>query len=333
MRIAVIYSLPTRRAIKSGFVTTDEDTAMSALEIKEALIAKRHETQLVPIDEDSINTISLVKADCIVNLIEWDGLDLPLTDRAMQILESLKIPFTGSERTAVLLANDKRTMKQRLEEASLPTPVGQVFNSGDKPIRSDLHYPAIVKLVLEHCSVGLSPLAVVAGEQELRKQVNVRLQKFHQAVLVEEYIEGREFQVTVLAKPNGLTMLPPAEIIFNTDGGPTFLTYESRWEESHPDYDASTVDVAKLSDHQLKYLEEISLKAFQAFGFRDYSRIDVRMRGDKFYILEANANPGLGDDEDYGMTISYRAAGMSFADFCWGIVESCLRRTSSRRKK
>lgn len=326
MNIAIIYSLPTSRARESGFVTTDEDTAMSALEVKEALSAKRHETHLVPIDEDSINTISLVKADCIVNLIEWDGLDLSLKDRAMMILESLGIPFTGSGRNVVLLADDKRTMKKRLAEVSLPTPVWQVFDSGDEAIRGDLRYPAIVKLVLEHCSIGLSPFAVVTNEGDLRKQVNVRIEKFHQAVLVEEFIDGREFQVTILEKDR---ILPPAEIIFHRkDNQPTFLTYESRWVEDHPEYDASTVDVAKLSDHQLKYLEEICVKAFRVFGFRDYSRIDIRMRGDKFYILEANANPGLGDDEDYGMTISYKAAGMTFADFMWEIVEACLRRSS-----
>ena len=121
-------------------------------------------------------------------------------------------------------------------------------------------------------------------------------------------------------------MLPPAEILFYGGGGPQFLTYESRWDESHPDYDASTVEVAKLSLHQLKYLEKICLEAFRAFGFRDYSRIDIRMRGDTFYILEANANPGLGDDEDYGMTVSYKAAGMTFSDFMWEIVQAALRK-------
>lgn len=333
MNIAIIYSLPTRRALLSGFATTDEDTKISAQEVAEALTEKGTDCTLIPISEDTIGSIATVKADVIVNLIEWDGLDLSLTDRAMQILESLGIAFTGSNRKSVLLANDKQTMKTRLEESHLPTPAWQIFAHGDETISHDLPYPAIVKLVLEHCSIGLSSFALVSNERNLRKQVKERQEKFHQAVLVEEYIEGREFQVTLLEDSRKVLMLPPAEIVFHRKNNqPTFLTYESRWTPEHPEYDASTVDVAMLSDHQVKYLEEICVKAFRAFSFRDYSRIDIRMRDDEFFILEANANPGLGDDEDYGMTVSYKAAGMTFADFVWEIVNSALTAQAGLRK-
>ena len=326
MNIAIVYSLPTRRAKNAGFITTDVDTAQSAREVEQALAQKGQHVRAVAIDEGSIGKIADVRADVIVNLIEWDGHDLPLTDRAMSVLEKTGIPFTGSSRDVVLLANDKRTMKQKLEDAGLPTPVWQLFTLGNESIPVGFTYPAIVKLALEHCSVGLSPMAVVRSEHELRSHVRRQVVEFDQPVIAEEFIAGREFQVTILERNGMATMLPPSEILFYGGGGPQFLTYESRWDESHPDYDASTVDVAKLTQTQLRTLDERSHKTFGAFGFGGYSRLDIRLRDDIFYILEANANPGLGDDEDYGMTVSYKAAGMRFSDFMWEIVQAALPR-------
>jgi D-alanine-D-alanine ligase-like ATP-grasp enzyme len=61
-------------------------------------------------------------------------------------------------------------------------------------------------------------------------------------------------------------------------------------------------------------------------GFRDYTRLDIRTRGNDVYILEANSNPGLGDHEEYGMTLSYKAVGMTFADIVTSILDSTMRR-------
>lgn len=324
MNIAIVYSLPTRRAKNAGFVTTDQDTQESAREVEQALCEKGQEVHALAIDEGSIAKIKDIHADVIVNLIEWDGHDLGLTDRAMRVLEETGIPFTGSSRKVVLLANDKRTMKQKLDDFGLPTPRWQLFTLGNERLHDGFRFPAIVKLALEHCSIGLSPLAVVRSEHELRSHVRRQVVIFDQPVIVEEFIAGREFQVTIVERNGNLEMLPPAEIIFNGGGAPTFLTFESRWDERHPDYDASTVNVAKLTQTQFQILDKLGHKTFGAFGFGGYSRLDIRLRDDTFYILEANANPGLGDDEDYGMTVSYKAAGMTFSDFIWEIVEAAM---------
>src|SRR3990167_9554750 len=135
MNIAIIYSLPTRRAPQSRFVATDEDTQISAGEIVAAIGEKGHEARAIPIDEDSIDQIDRVQADCIVNLIEWDGHDLPLTDRAIARLEKIDIPYTGSRGDVVLLANDKRTMKEKLDQSGLTTPSWQLFSLGNEPMR------------------------------------------------------------------------------------------------------------------------------------------------------------------------------------------------------
>ncbi len=76
-------------------------------------------------------------------------------------------------------------------------------------------------------------------------------------------------------------------------------------------------------------LTKISTAAFTELGFRDYARFDVRCDAEGHpYFLELNSNPGLGDDDEYGMTLSYKAVGMTFADFVWEIVQSALRRST-----
>lgn len=326
MKIAIVFSLPTKRAKATRYVATDEDTKTSAEEVAAALMHHGVHADLVPITENSIKKVTAVEADCIINLIEWDGLDLPLTALAMRILEARNIPFTGSSRHSVLVANDKRKMKRILSRAGLPTPAWQVFTTGHEQVDKSLRYPLIVKLTLEHCSVGLSPYAVVSHPHRLRHEIRSRIEQFHQPVYIEEFIDGTELQVTLLEVGRAVCVLPPAEIVFHGSDAPSFLTYESRWVESHADYHASDINVAKISPSLLNTIETFARNAFSTFGFRDYSRLDMRIQEGKPYILEANANPGLGDDEDYGMTISYQSAGMTFADFVWQIVASCMRR-------
>lgn len=326
MRIAIIYSLPTRRAMASPYIATDEDTKESAEEVAEALSGKGATAELIPISEDTIERIRSIQTDVIFNLLEWDGLDGSLLIKAMDALDATAIAYTGSSKAALAVCNDKRCMKAAMDAAGIPTARWQEFVTGREAVRDDFRYPVIVKLGLSHCSVGLTKDAVVMGKNKLSTVVNDRMSQFKQPIYVEEFIVGREFQVTILERDKGLAVLPPAEILFTTSGANAFLTYGSRWDERHADYKESSVGLAALSPSLAEKLQRISRKTFIDMGFSDYSRLDIRTRDEEVFILEANANPGLGDSDDYGMTVSYKAAGITFADFIWEIVESCLRR-------
>ncbi len=326
MHIAVVYSLPTKRALAGKFADTEQDTVDSAEEVCAALKEKGAHPTLVPIDEDSLPSIAKIRADCIVNLIDWTGLDLPLSDGAFTAIEHTGIPFTGATRENYLTTSDKILMKKALDAYHLPTARWQVFENGTETIRDDFRYPVIVKLAFEHCSIGLTHDAVVGSRQELAGRVRERIGSFGEPVIAEEFISGREFQVTVLETPHGVKILPPAEIIFDSYGPESLLTYESRWEEATLDYASSRVGLPALPVDFAAKITSVAKKTFKELGFRDYARLDIRSVGDAIYILEANSNPGLSDSDEYGMTVSYKAAGMTFADFVWKIVESSLHR-------
>lgn len=330
MRIAVLYTLPTRRAKESAFIETDEDTIESAKEVAKAISQKGATPTLVGLPEDSIETtIRGITADCIVNLIDWTGLDLPLSLQAMDVLESIGIPFTGASRRAFELGVDKIVMKRHLDACHLPTPKWQVFETGGEKVQTDFSYPVIVKLAKEHCSIGLGQGSIVKNKEELIIVVQKQLITYHEPVIAEEFVTGREFQITLLEKESGLTMLPPTEVTYKVKGTKAMLSYESRWEEKHPDFHTSGMALAKLTDKELQEFEKICKDAFISFGFTDFTRIDARLNDKgEFMILEANANPGLSDDPLYGMTVSYKAVGLTFSDFVWEIIQSCLRRHS-----
>ena len=329
MTIAVLYTLPTKRAQKSAYAATDIDTGESASEIVAALKSLGYKTTDVPLGEDCIEqTITSIRADCIVNLIDWTGQDLPLSLQAMSALSASGIPYTGCDPYTFRIGTDKILMKENLDRYGIPTPRWQVCTAGDEKLRPDFSYPVVVKLAREHCSIGLDKLSVCTDEKGTKKIVIGKLRQFRQPVIVEEFISGREFQITVLETGNGtLWVLPPAEITFKKRGVDALLTYKSRWEEHDPEFHESGMALARLTAGQQQIFDDISKETFRAFKFRDFTRLDVRLKGDRdIYVLEANANPGLSDDPLYGMTVSYRAAGMTFAGFLERIILSAMRR-------
>jgi len=326
MHITVVYSLPTRRSLATAYAATDEDTKTSAQAVAAALALKDAEVTLLPIAEDSIADIKKIRVDCIFNLIEWDGLDMALAIRAFEELESLGIPLTGVSKAGLVGIADKIKMKQALVAADLSTPAWQVFKTGKEKVDSNLPFPMIVKPLYEHCSVGLTHEAVVEDPADLLRVVAKQIKHYRQPVFAEQFIVGREFQVTVLEQQGRITVLPPAEILFTTSGTRAFLTYGGRWVPTDPDWMDSIVVLAAISPAFRTRLADMSRRAFASLNYRDYSRLDIRTRGNEVFILEANANPGVEDSTGYGMSVSFHAAGMTYADFLWEIVLSALRR-------
>ncbi len=328
MNITVLYNKPAARfTTQTKNVEAEEDTQESAEEVAAALQSKGVAVTLVAITEDTIpTTIASLSDDLIFNLIEWTGRDAKYAALTYDLLDARHAKYTGATKDSYFLSCDKVAMKKRLDEGGFPTAPWQQFITGDEPIREDLPFPVIVKVSLEHSSVGLSQEAIIDSPERLSGFVKKQIAAFHQPVLAEQFLSGREFQVTLLAKAGGLTVLPPAEVIYTKGTNVPFLTYESRWNADHPDFQNSTVEVAVISDALAEKIDLMSRRVSTTMGYRDYARFDIRCLGENPMFLEVNSNPGLSDDEQYGMTVSYKASGMTFADFVWEIVQSTLRR-------
>lgn len=324
MHIAIVYSLPSKRLLTTQYGETDEDSAIIARVVAKGLGARGQDVTIYPIAEDKMEMISKIKADCIFNLIEWCGLDIALAERAFGYLRSLNIPVTGSSEELFVLTGDKIKAKHELKKMRVPTPRGQVFETGDEKI-TPLTYPLIVKPSLEHCSMGLTYESIAREPKQLRAIVKRQVLIFHQKALAEEFIVGRELLVYLLEEKGEVRVLPIEEVIFSNNNPLAFQTYESKWDKDHTDYKTSNVTVADLTKEEQKIVESTCVKVFKKMGFRGYTRFDVRLRDKIPYLLETNVNPSVYDSDEELKDINDEVIfGIKFSDYLWKIVESAV---------
>lgn len=328
IRIAVLYNEPDFEDTVSR-TESEEDTGISAHLIGEALSKFPFLTvSYVPITRTTISTIASIRADCVFNCIEWTGHDLILIPAVFGELATLGVPVTGSSKQTYIETTDKITMKKLLDRHHVPTPRWAVY--ADKKTDTDVwkySFPVIVKLALEHCGVGLDGSSIVHDNRELSDVVNKRIGKFHQPVLAEEYIAGREFEVSII--DNGVTpvVLPVVEYRFDERKPEQFLTYDAKWNRSKTKTVSYTVDNADLPEKTQKELTGICRNAYGNLGFWGYARFDVRLDDSgHWWILETNSNPGIDDDDDNGLARSFHMASMTLGDFClWVIFAAFVR--------
>ncbi|NTU51549.1 MAG: ATP-grasp domain-containing protein, partial [Candidatus Aminicenantes bacterium] len=195
-----------------------------------------------------------------------------------------------------------------LRAAGLPTAPAQLMLTGEEPL--ELKFPLIVKPNAEDASLGVYPESVVRDEESLRRQVRRCLDNYKQPVLVEGFIDGREFNVSVME--NGtVTPLPVSEIDFSAmpKDMPRILGYEAKWFEDDPLYQKTPpVCPAPIDDEMRVRLLGLAAAAFRTMGCRDYARVDFRMdaKGRPF-ILEVNPNPDISTNAGYARAL--KAAG------------------------
>jgi D-alanine-D-alanine ligase len=122
---------------------------------------------------------------------------------------------------------------------------------------------------------------------------------FEQPALVEEFIDGREITVALLADSAGaFDVLPVSDIVFGAlpPGVPAIVTYDAKWVPESADYKATPARCpADLDADLAKRIGQVAVAAAHAVGLRDYGRVDLRLRAadQAIFVLEVNANPDL----------------------------------------
>ena len=228
------------------------------------------------------------------------------------ILEMVGIPYVASGPLAHSLCLDKVVTKMILRQNSLPTPDFAVLQTPDDDV-PDLRYPLIVKPKNEAVSFGLK---VVQNETELREATKVIYDEFRQAVLAEQFIEGREVNVGLLGN-DPPEAFPPVELNFGSDG-PAIYTYEDKTGRSGRSI--SHTCPAPIGDALLEEAKDLAIRAFVALGCYDCARVDMRLDADgKLYILEINSLPSLGEHGSYLVGADH--VGLDFTKFINRLVE------------
>jgi len=241
------------------------------------------------------------------------------------VMEVLHIPFTGNGSRTLALCQDKHQAKAILNSFNLPVAPSQLITSAEELV--DLRFPVIVKPNSEDASIGVHPESVVYDREALAVQVKRIVETYSQPAIVEEYIDGREFNVAILddGEPRAL---PVSEIDFTAmpEGYPKICSYEAKWYPDHLLYQTTPpVCPAPINEELRDKLQALAINAFKVMGCRDYARVDFRMntRGEIF-ILEVNPNPDISLDAGYARAL--KAAGISYAAFWKMMIKNAWKR-------
>jgi D-alanine-D-alanine ligase len=225
------------------------------------------------------------------------------------VLESLFMPYTGSDITGAVLSMNKILSKDLWLQQGLPTAdFEQVTADSDADsLVERLGLPLIIKPVNEGSSIGMTK---VNSASELTKAIEIATQ-FDAEVIAECWIEGEEYTVGVLEQK----VLPVIQLKTPRE----FYDFEAKYQSNTTEY----LCPCGLSEQDELLCQQIALDAFKGLRMTGWGRVDfMRDQSGQFYLLEANCIPGMTDHSLVPMAAKH--AGLNFEDLVWQILETSM---------
>ena len=309
-------------------------------QIEATLAALGHEPARVGVHGDVTPVIESLRSHdpgLVFNLAEsFDGKSA-LESNVAALLNLLGLRYTGSSPAALLMAGDKSLTKQILGFQKILSPQFATVFRGALDHVGNLSFPLIVKPPQEDASLGITSKSVVRDIAELFGTMDSLQREFQSPVMVEEFVEGREFYVGVLGNVSPQA-LPVIELDFSAfpKDRPHVASWEAKWGEggtgeageSGAEF-AGTKSVfpTDVPAELLAKMQEVAVKAFNALRLRDYGRVDLRVNaaGD-VYVIEVNPNCYLEKSGEFARAAE--ASGLAHEALVARIIELALARYS-----
>jgi D-alanine-D-alanine ligase len=265
--------------------------------------------------------VAAAKPDCVFNLVE----SMRGVDRLMHIVPSVLsaagIRYTGADSDAMYLSSHKLLAKHWMRLKGIPTP-GWFLPGEDKPPKGANW---IVKSVTEHASFGLDDGCVVKNLATARARIDHCRAQHGGEWFAEQFIDGREFNVSVLEVDHKPQIMPIAEMTFvdYPRGKPKIVGYAAKWDEAAPEFHATQRSFARLPRAEQDAIVDVVQNCWTSFHLRGYARVDLRMDAAGVpWVLEVNVNPCLSPDA--GFVAALAEAGMTPAEGIGHIVNAAL---------
>lgn len=288
------------------------------------------------------------KTPLVLNLCDGDEINGTPGVSVIHELEKHGLIYTGSDAHFYTITTSKIPMKKAFDKAGVPTAAWRVITEKKGSVKGlckRIGTPLIIKPAVSGGSMGVSVKNVVNTEEELVQRVEEISKGYRgwnllaDGIFAEQFISGPEFTTFITGSaddPDNCMVYEPVERVFHPSlpESEKFLSFDRLWEiyedESPMPENQNFYEYRSVKGELVPALKKLSLDAYKACGGKGYTRIDIRQDAvtGKLYMLEANAQCGLSEDENYtSIGAILKASGVSFTEVIGEILKDALRRS------
>jgi len=283
---------------------------------------------------EAVQEIQDAKIDIVFNLCERINHSSLLEPHAASLLDILQVPYTGSNPFTLGLCLDKIRVKKLFAFHRIPTPRWDYLYEIDDTFDENFPLPAIVKPANSDSSIGITNDSVVDSRASLQERVRYVLEDLKRPALIEEFVDGDEYDVSILGNwDDKQRILPLSRSVFTglPEGYWHMYPYEAKFLGS--EVHKKGIEVQRpprgVPGKLTSLISEIALDALNVVGCSDYGRVEVRVdKNGNPCVLEVNPNPSIGPTDCVPSVA--RLAGMEYADFLEEILRLAIRRYRDR---
>ncbi len=200
-----------------------------------------------------------------------------------------RVNFTGSTREVLKFDSNKVLAKSHLTNKGVKTAnyfmaIPGQYKENELPIT----FPLFLKPLDAANGNGIDDLSFVTNFSEYESKLISLYKSFNQPILVEEYLNGREFTVAIIKTPYEKLIVSAVEVVPPTStNGLKILGAQAKKDDSET--------LIKIDDKKVKNrISTLAIDAFNSLGVRDFGRIDIKTNeSGECFFMEANLVPGM----------------------------------------
>jgi D-alanine-D-alanine ligase len=299
-----------------GYTPQEIDEWRTEYDVSTSLKAMGHEVRVLGLGDNLAELRAVImdwKPDVAFNLLEeFQGI-VTYDQYVVAFLELMRLPYTGCNPRGMMISRDKVLSKQILAYHRIATARYALLPRKRRYVEPRrLKFPLFVKSATEDASLGISQASIIYDGQKLRERVEFIHEHTNSDALVEEFIEGRELYIGVMGNER-LTSFPVWELNFGAlPDVMSIATRKVKWDRRYQQkHGINTGPAHDLPEGLPMRLALLARRIYRALSLSGYARIDVRLKPDgSVYVLEANANPNLAQEEDFAT--SALSAGLGY---------------------
>ncbi len=314
-RCCILFNQP-----REGALPDELDVLEQVNYIEENLRIIGIETYRKGITSDFMNEVAELageKPDFVFNLVESINNKGELCYFVPALLNMYSIPYSGNPLEALFITTSKALTNKILLEQKIATPAAY-FPSQYKMMKPGTRY--IIKPVWEDGSLGITGDSVFTFTTDY----GLKLREYDDSHwIIQEYIDGREFNISILPDKNGPEVMPPAEMVFHNFGDdiPKIVDFKAKWVAESFEYENTIREFPRnnLNPELGEKIKELALKCWNVFGLKGYARVDMRIdKEENPYVIEVNANPCMSPDS--GLVAATIEAGLPITEVLQRII-------------